>query len=46
MGKHRLGYSIGIVRKAGRNKFVVTVQLNYLVYVETNTQKYSFLYPH
>jgi hypothetical protein len=37
MGMHWLGYDIGIV---GKNKFVTTVQVNYLAYVETNTPKY------
>jgi hypothetical protein len=32
MGMHWVGYDIGIV---GRNTFVVTVQVNYLAYVET-----------
>jgi hypothetical protein len=40
MGMHWLGYDIGIVGKAGRNIFFVTVQVNCLQHVETNTPKY------
>jgi hypothetical protein len=38
-----LGYVIGIVG-VGRNIFVVTVQVNYLAYVERNTPKYSVFF--
>jgi hypothetical protein len=35
MGMHWLGYDTGIVGKAGKNSFVVTVWINYFAYVET-----------
>jgi hypothetical protein len=38
---HWLGYDIGIV---GKNTLVVTVMVNYLAYVETNTPKYRVFY--
>jgi hypothetical protein len=34
MGMHWLGYNIGIVRKIGKNTFVVADQVIYLAYVE------------
>jgi hypothetical protein len=37
MGKHWLGYDIGIV---GRNTFVVTAKVNHLAYVQTTIPKY------
>jgi hypothetical protein len=40
MGVHWLRYDIGIAGKVGRNTFVVTVRVNYMEYVETNTSKY------
>jgi hypothetical protein len=40
MGMHRLGYDIGIVGKVGKNIFVMTEQVIYLTYVETNIPKY------
>jgi hypothetical protein len=40
MGMHWLGYNIGIIGKVGRNTYVVTVQVNYPAYVETNAPKY------
>jgi hypothetical protein len=40
MGMHWLRYDIGMDGKVGRNTFVLTEQVNYLAYVETNTLKY------
>jgi hypothetical protein len=37
---HWLGHDIGIVGNLGRNTFVVALQVNYLVYAETNSPKY------
>jgi hypothetical protein len=39
---HGFRYDFGIVGKVRRNTFVVTVKVNYLEYVETNTPKYRF----
>jgi hypothetical protein len=42
---HWLGSDIRIVGKVGRNTFIVTVQVNYLVaYVETNAPEYSVFF--
>jgi hypothetical protein len=38
MGMYWLGYDTGNV---GKDTFVVTEQVNYLTYVETNTPKYK-----
>jgi hypothetical protein len=38
---HWFGYDIGTV---GKNTFIVTDQVNYLVYVEKNTPKYRVFY--
>jgi hypothetical protein len=36
MEMHSFGYDIVIVVKVGKNTFVMTVQVNYLAYVQTN----------
>lgn len=40
MGIHWLGYDVGLVGKVVRKAFVVTVKVNYMVYVETITPRY------
>jgi hypothetical protein len=48
-GMHWLGYDLGLLGRLGRIHlftFVMTVLVNYLAYVETDTPKYSFLCPH
>jgi hypothetical protein len=37
---HWLGYDVEIVGKVERKTFVVTVKVNYIVYVETSTLRY------
>jgi hypothetical protein len=43
MGMHWPEYDTGIVGKVRKNTSVVTVQVNYLAYVEATTPKYRGL---